>query len=1153
MLARVGIDWDNDGYINWGAKAPFNLVDNPAYTAMVGRDTVIPNIASIVSGINEYGTIGREGTMTGVYAHAPSNQWWVGMTKWKTWRKYSSYGITLSNPAYHNGDMNITISSNAARDPKKSDDGTHVVYPAGVTSSQLTLGNTSYTISANSTTLTGFTVTPNTQYYISLTVLIPKDDVTNYFGYPYSSVSVYGNHTNGGSISTVNIATYIDYQENYVKFRYTEQIMTPAGCTAIVVTKDIGIQSNGIQVTGFNLLTDNIAEIGFVDTQISNSSDEFVFNGTGTYTASFYIRKTSGYDGTLSITPQAYAIGGSSITSSTAKIINLTSDWQRVYHTFTLSNEAPVFWISKDASSSTCTFEVRGYMVSEGTQLGNFNTGSLSIYDTLDPLSISCDAAIREGMPNEGIANVVMDNVNMLYSPNNEASPLYGRMRKNIKGEVQVYTEGSWRTIWRGWTSEFQLEAGLYQSRQATINLVQGVFRLREAEPTKNTFEGSTSDQVVSSIIENSGWWAASAATLTPLGINSKLGLNTFVYDGTELFSSIDNGIIEYEFAGLGWGETSSVETLLRDIVSGEKSLLWIDRNGQLCYANREHWLSKLSEATSISLDNEVQRASYTYGADIKNRIKGFVNPKSEGITEQTLWTTVRPISLGKYRSVNLPLNFQYDDGTPATPITINEVVDYKVYKTAKVYKNVTTQQIEITGTDKDRIKVELIDDGHGGKQLRITNSWWVSVYVEATVKGTLMERTDNETWVFSDDTAIGLERSVYIDKLSSKLVATEEQARGAAQVILAKSAVADGEFTSLMVKIGDDTEKYIRLLKLGEAVLLTEGQTDEKIKPHGIVGEKFTIQNGHIQVDYQLERIPDTRYAVVGTAVARPYTKNLLEQTYTHVGDAICEDNVTYKTFKTLGSAVLLSGYQNQVLYNEDFPYVNPQPFTDLWSWDNFKLRGNKYYSASPNPAIPYLSSAPSISLETPKQAYVIISTDTAWTVDYNWSGWGVTAATYYVDPYLFTYTNLSVVKSGNFGLYCRYGKVTVPYIVCCNTDVKKWLPAGTYRLSIWYKTVYSGFKLWLMDIASSTYTDADITSIALSPSTDFTKATITFTTSTSTAPYAMLVGANYTGGKTRYSDIDVQGWSLTEGTIDFDNFDDTMIKHDSSSVSYA
>jgi hypothetical protein len=1167
LIARAGIDWDNDGFINWGAKAPLNLVDNPAYTSVIGSHLVgstgvegFPSSAPSVPSVNEYGVIGRKimlNSGAGLNG-SPASQWYVGMKNWD-YNRY--FGGGADNAAYHNGDMDINYASDYTpfRTPLKTNDGTHAIsHGATSTSQYLFLGTTSTTYAVNNPLVSGFTVLPMWEYSVAFTHVIPRNDyVSQTMSFSAIDTIAAGNHTTGGTIPLVleNTTTTCTDRHTLVRYQYT--FSTPIDCTSVIFLVG-GIFSAAIPaakpyLTGFNLFTDVVisAPIAgrFLDTEVVNSASDFQFSGTGVYTASFYAKATDEFSSyTIGVGKYRYAINSSTKTYEGSQTVTVSNQWKRISHTFTLTDEAPVFVVSQVAQTFGGEVEIRGFSVVAGSQVGDFNTGELSVYDTLDPITIDCDAAVRSGMPNEGVCTIVMGNSSRMYSPNNEDSPLYGYMHKNIVGEVQVYTEGSWRTLWRGWVDEYTAEAGLYRTLQSTIKLSQGVFRLREAEPLKNTYIGKTSDYVVKDLINNSGWWSASASTMTPIGSSALVGVNTFVLDTAETFSTIERGVLEYEFAGLGWGETSTVEGILKDIVDGEKSLLWIDREGRIQYGNREHWLSKIASAVTLSLDTEVQNAGYTYGADVKNRIKGFVNPKSEG-AEQDIWTTVRPISVTKYRHVYIPINVQYEDGTPATVLNYTPDVTFTVFRKQRTYANLTTGLEEVTGTDKDRIKVSLVPDGRGGKLLDIQNSWWVSIYVEATVKGTLMERTANETWVFSDDEAISSEHSVYVDSLKSKLIATEEHARGAAQVVLAKSAVADGEFTDMTIKIGDDTEKYIRLLKIGEVVSLTESQTDEGGKLHGIVGEKYNIANGTIQADYQLERIPDTRYAVADVAVARPYTKNLLEQTYENVGDALYTNTGEYLNIKTVYGGMLLSGYEGQSLYNDEFPYKNPQNMVDTWGWSDSGLRDSRYSPSSM--MIPYVSLTPELGLITPPSVFLMFAPNTASAynrVNFSSGAWSSVLTN---PTSILSGNGITAGASGTLGIAVYNSPaITISNMIYAKAPIRAWLPAGTYRMSIWYKAKASNFSLALTDIASSTIADAQLGVLALGSTGTFSKATMTITTTTATAPYMLLLS---TAGAGNYAEIDVIGWGLTEGTVDYDNFDDIMVKADNSYVAYA
>jgi hypothetical protein len=740
-------------------------------------------------------------------------------------------------------------------------------------------------VKSTSATWSGFQVTAGNTYTFSMKVKAAT--VSN------ASVRLYGDSANSASPyynrvylagSDISATTSYGTQVNYT-------FTVPVGVTQFAVDVQNTSGTNNYLGLGDFMLFDGVVTPPtdrMYDEQTAYGESQFAIavEANKDYTLSFWVKSDDGID-LLDGYLASANIGGTDTAIEDTHSIAITNEWVR--HNFYIPSRAYTRgigfeWTTEKGGNPTGldnvgTIEFKGFMLVEGDTPTPYQVGPLAAYDDITSYVLSMDTNsgkddFLDSMAYEGQANILLNNVSRIFSPQNQDSPLYGYLIQNIK--VVIRAGGA--SIWQGWVTEYEITPGLYEERQVTLKCKQGIYRLKEGEFTATVRTDAKIDTVVREIIENSGWKPTDNPFFSVLGFNYTLDENFNLNDVDSMFSYMDEGINTLEITGLDWGRQTDVDTALQDLLESESAMLWIDRDGKLVLVNRDYWVNRTPDKTyNIDNVNAMTRAEYRYGQDMVNRVQVTINRKRQ-TTDEPVWKTYRAVYVKPASNRYLEVNPRYQEGRSRT------VVEFTLEGSTKTgYYSDPGMKYEDTdnadSTDMDKVILELFPDVGNRYRLRINNTGTKGLWIDVELKGSFLETGDETPITFEDTDAIETTGAVHYEQIETNLLSRDYEAESMAAFRILRAANPEGEFRALEFTVVS-AEALAPLLetKLGHIIAITESQTGEVSNPHAVIAEEFSFNGGYATVTFILARAQKDRYfALDDTPLYNP-TVNLVE-----------------------------------------------------------------------------------------------------------------------------------------------------------------------------------------------------------------------------------------------------------------------------------
>lgn len=614
------------------------------------------------------------------------------------------------------------------------------------------------------------------------------------------------------------------------------------------------------------------------------SGDDILLETGNSYNLSFHAQHdgVGGKDMDIYIYGVSYDDG--SLTELYTSSFVVTEDRERFAFTIpTLADDyglyVELFQIDQDV-----TVSFKAFQVTLGDDPVAFSVGASASLDDITPYVKSAQWKtgrndLADSIAYEGTLNLTLNNDNRYFSIENEDSPYFGLLRENIKIVFEVQHEFVWYPIWAGWIRFFDIVAGRNSSREVSVSAEQGIFRLREGSFSYSPTENTRMDDVVKSIIANSGWRSAKSPFHTILSFDAVLGINTYLQASDEIFTTIDRGIQNLSFVGMDWGKETTPDKALQEVLDAENAKLWVDRDGGLVLRNRRHIINGLdSFTTDITLDTEVQDASYNHGEGIVNRIQVMYQEKKE-VTNAVIWQSKTPIYIPQRNprniyvrsTVRFPLFFTFEEKRQRTITKINSRLnDFDV-----TVRNARSK--EVISNWKGQVWISVTSDGGTNLELQLRNNFDFAVEVDVAITGNYLEGGQAQTIVVEDTDAQEFIQAVHEKKMETSVLSDLETAVSMAKWELSRNAMPHGEFR-VIETYADEPAALLRIIQwpVGTVLRVSEVQTDETNLYHIIIAEEGSYAAGDtLRMTSRLARIDQNYYNSLGYSTARMGTLN--------------------------------------------------------------------------------------------------------------------------------------------------------------------------------------------------------------------------------------------------------------------------------------
>lgn len=632
---------------------------------------------------------------------------------------------------------------------------------------------------------------------------------------------------------------------------------------------------------GYEPPTEYVASEFYTATKTYSASDFYnTLLANTTYKVGFYAKADASV--TLTYALRDYEHTTTSYTESTGTL-NLTTDYQffELTGATTPSNVHSLVLTLTDTSLGGKTVYLKGYAIYPANEAYHIYASPSAIYDRLDSSNFLLSADYQLGMKKyfddplayEGTMNLVVNNDSRAFSPANVDSPLYGLLQQNRLAIMQIRKSptADWVTLWSGWTNKFNTTVGRNSNRQAKIECLQGVFRLREGQFSWLPADDLRINDVIPKIIALSGWRTSVTPAQWWLSRSVELGIDTVLVDSDAIWDTIDDGVSSYELVGDGWGVDTTPATAITDMLKAEDAKLWITREGKLFLANRSRWLY-FGDATAIDVGSLI-RATYRYGEELINTVEVEYTPKEE-VQSQVVWRTKSWIQVERHSTSDpILLNYYFEEGSNRTVDNLqldqkDMIVNvYAVPKRRRRQDKTGITAEAITNQDAlDNVTVKTETDGEGRTFLSIENKNKYTVYVDVGIYGDYIEGGEGIVHTFQDLDAIAQYNALHQVRIKSDIITTYSQAKALADHRLKRNAYPTGEFDTIdLISESSVATQQILDLTIGSILSLSEFQVGETNRPHVILGERGQFNAGILTVTYDLARTNEDAFMKLG------------------------------------------------------------------------------------------------------------------------------------------------------------------------------------------------------------------------------------------------------------------------------------------------
>jgi len=520
----------------------------------------------------------------------------------------------------------------------------------------------------------------------------------------------------------------------------------------------------------------------------------------------------------------------------------------------------------------------------------------------------------------EGTATLVLNNDSRIFSPENTNSPLYQKLDQNRLVRIQARSGPSedWVNMWTGWTDTYTLNAGRTSNRQMKLKCKQGLWRMKSGTLRRNVDIDTTTPELIAKMLEETGWLIPDKPVLSVVGNSYVQGKATIV-DFTQAFSHIDTGLNIIKSSSIDWDRDTKVEKIIKEVLEAENATLLIDRDGNLRFYNRTHYVNPVADAT-INLSTEAVTATYEYGENVINRVvvEAKLDPdqrdnadnayesttpirvdravnkkkyaKRIGVKTNRAWRRMHYRRRGQRKQNGLTevvLDMRRADDTPEnithlSPIVSTWTISVKRMDTDP--RNSSDPLKEVEENQRKKVSFRLSQNFAGDYIVSIENRNNFDVFVDLAIPGTKLERGNKKVTVIEDEQAQKAFNAVHEKVIKTSALTDNLYTENYAQYLLDRRAYPKGEFSKFKL-IDDGTATFANMLtcEVGAVVSLSESEhVYEPATMYVVLGEKARWDDV-LEIEYTVAELDERPFAVVGSSLANerwvdPDPANLLD-----------------------------------------------------------------------------------------------------------------------------------------------------------------------------------------------------------------------------------------------------------------------------------
>jgi hypothetical protein len=285
--------------------------------------------------------------------------------------------------------------------------------------------------------------------------------------------------------------------------------------------------------------------------------------------------------------------------------------------------------LSDETEGSIPAFDIAGVMLLEGSHTPPlaYNTGSPARHlkdITPDVMSAIWQSGflspVASGLAPEGVCEVMVENGDKRYSPENVNSDLHDYLRPGKRLFVQMYdaNDTRWRPLWTGRIDSYAPDPFELATRTMRIHAFQGIQGMQEIDlPTLDIDEGPTG-LVLAEVLVKAPWVSPSVSDMSFRSGMSIMGVNTYLADVNDIVGTLETG--DVMLSEVNDRLAQNMQSAFARIAEHELGYIWVNRRGELEFRNR-FYFDELAPIASLELGviADPNGSLYTFGANVTN------------------------------------------------------------------------------------------------------------------------------------------------------------------------------------------------------------------------------------------------------------------------------------------------------------------------------------------------------------------------------------------------------------------------------------------------------------------------------------------------------------------------------------------------------
>lgn len=456
----------------------------------------------------------------------------------------------------------------------------------------------------------------------------------------------------------------------------------------------------------------------------------------------------------------------------------------------------------------------------------------------------------RDAVDNSTL-ELVLDNSDKRYSPENNDSPLSGKLVPFRPVRIQSDDgsgQGQPRTHWVGWVESILPDVN--KNGKRLVHLVAtGPLQFFKAAETKLKLQtNKRSDEIIAELIKEvvippalTDAWILGRVGFSELGNTTKLA-NITAYSNLYDPSSNPNGekgLKTLAMAADNWvrqGGLSDVEQdsfdvyhAISDITAAERGKFLFDREGKVLFWNRHHLLDDRRPA-ALTLDDGMTDMAYTYaGIDrCKNEVIAVCHPRTIGATtNDILWQlgdAIIRVEPGKTRDVYV----KYEDDSK---------------------NRIGAQEVTVTDLEFESGTASVtVEENANGANLKFTNAGTVAAIIKkCIVRGRKITDSGQMEARATDDASI-IDYGRRSLRINLPSIDDLEDAQDIADFERTRRGKPRGMVSTVTVlshaKLGGGQHAHQLARTIGDLVTIKETQSGHQSEYY-IIGEAHELMNG--------------------------------------------------------------------------------------------------------------------------------------------------------------------------------------------------------------------------------------------------------------------------------------------------------------------